>query len=60
MWEMMGVWGWDDNKNEAVALREHYFSKLDNGREIDFYKDAYYPFVSSASAIICQIKPWNT
>jgi hypothetical protein len=46
IWEMMGVWGWDEGKKEPVVLREHYFSKLDNGREIDFYKDAYFPFVS--------------
>ena len=27
LWEMHGVWGWDKRKNEAVALREHYFQK---------------------------------
>ena len=27
LWEMHGVWGWDKQKNEAIVLRESYFSK---------------------------------
>lgn len=27
IWEMHGVWGWDRNKNEGIALRENYFKK---------------------------------
>lgn len=27
LWEQHGVWGWDQNKNEAIVLRESYFSK---------------------------------
>lgn len=27
LWEMHGVWGWDNNKNEGVVLRESYFIK---------------------------------
>ena len=27
VWEMHGVWGWDRTKEEAVVLRESYFSK---------------------------------
>lgn len=25
VWEMHGVWGWDNSKNEGVVLRENYF-----------------------------------
>jgi hypothetical protein len=27
VWEMHGVWGWDNQKNSGVVLREHYFRK---------------------------------
>lgn len=27
IWEMHGIWGWDNNKDEAVILRENYFVK---------------------------------
>ena len=27
LWEMHGVWGWDQKKNEGVVLRESYFKQ---------------------------------
>lgn len=27
MWEMHGVWGWDEVKRVGVPLRESYFQK---------------------------------
>ena len=35
LWEMHGVWGWDDKKGEKgepVALRENYFVRDPRGR----------------------------
>ncbi|OJT05214.1 hypothetical protein TRAPUB_4039 [Trametes pubescens] len=46
IWEMHGVWGWDQKKDEGVVLRENYFKRdPHSGREIDWYTDFYYPFV---------------
>lgn len=46
LWEMHGVWGWDQKKDEGVVLRENYFKRdPHSGREIDWYTDFYYPFV---------------
>lgn len=46
VWEMHGVWGWDNNKNEGVVLRENYFVKDPmTGRKVDWYTDFYYPFL---------------
>lgn len=33
LWEMMGVWGWDEEKKRAVALREKYFSHKEEADE---------------------------
>ena len=27
LWELHGVWGWDNRKQEGVILRENYFAK---------------------------------
>ncbi|KAI0356759.1 glycoside hydrolase [Trametes cingulata] len=46
LWEMHGVWGWDQKKDEGVVLRENYFKRdPQTGRDIDWYTDFYYPFV---------------
>ncbi|KAI9070316.1 glycoside hydrolase family 5 protein [Trametes sanguinea] len=51
LWEMHGVWGWDQKKNEGVVLRENYFKRDPNtGREIDWYTDFYFPFVQKWAA----------
>ena len=35
LWELHGVWGWDQKKNEGVVLRENYFKRdPDTGREV--------------------------
>ncbi|KAI0703877.1 glycoside hydrolase family 5 protein [Cerioporus squamosus] len=47
LWELHGVWGWDQKKNEGVVLRENYFKRNpDTGKEIDWYIDFFYPFVN--------------
>ncbi|KAF9023012.1 glycoside hydrolase family 5 protein [Hymenopellis radicata] len=46
IWEMHGVWGWDNSKKEAVALRESYFINHPmDGHKIDWYTDFFYPFI---------------
>ncbi|KAF9452093.1 glycoside hydrolase family 5 protein [Macrolepiota fuliginosa MF-IS2] len=46
LWEMHGVWGWCNTKNQAVVLRENYFVKHPNsGKKVDWYTDLYYPFL---------------
>ncbi|KAL7409574.1 glycoside hydrolase family 5 protein [Mrakia frigida] len=56
IWEVQGVWGWDEKKRggkgEAVALRETYFTKGTDGREINFYEDAYFPFIQKWSTMV--------
>ncbi|TBU47753.1 glycoside hydrolase family 5 protein [Dichomitus squalens] len=47
LWELHGVWGWDQKKNEGVVLRENYFKRdPETGREIDWYSDFYFPFLN--------------
>ncbi|TDL18255.1 glycoside hydrolase family 5 protein [Rickenella mellea] len=47
VWELHNVWGWDRTKEEAVVLRENYFTKDPmTGRKIDWYTDFYYPFLN--------------
>ncbi|KAI0293137.1 glycoside hydrolase family 5 protein [Multifurca ochricompacta] len=46
LWEMHGVWEWDDTKNIGKVLRESYFvNDPTTGRKIDWYTDFYYPFL---------------
>ncbi|KAI0672041.1 glycoside hydrolase [Trametes maxima] len=46
LWELHGVWGWDQKKDEGVVLRENYFKRNPNtGKEVDWYTDFYFPFV---------------
>ncbi|KAH9934532.1 glycoside hydrolase family 5 protein [Epithele typhae] len=47
LWEVHGVWGWDETKNEGVVLRENYFKRdPQSSREIDWYTDFFYPFLN--------------
>ncbi|CDO77352.1 Glycoside Hydrolase Family 5 protein [Trametes cinnabarina] len=51
LWEMHGVWGWDQKKNEGVVLRENYFKRdPSTGRDIDWYTDFYFPLVQKWAA----------
>ncbi|KAI0658179.1 glycoside hydrolase [Cubamyces menziesii] len=51
LWEMHGVWGWDQKKNQGVVLRENYFKRDPHtGREIDWYTDFYFPLVQKWAA----------
>ena len=35
LWEMHGVWGWDQRKGEGVVLRENYFKRdPQSGRDV--------------------------
>ncbi|KAI0819374.1 glycoside hydrolase [Trametes gibbosa] len=46
LWQMHGVWGWDQKKNEGVVLRENYFRRDPaSGRDLEWYTDFWYPFV---------------
>ncbi|KIL62019.1 glycoside hydrolase family 5 protein [Amanita muscaria Koide BX008] len=46
LWEMHDVWGWDTKKDEAIVLRENYFTRHpETGEQIDWYTDFYYPFL---------------
>ncbi|OSC99248.1 glycoside hydrolase family 5 protein [Trametes coccinea BRFM310] len=56
LWEIHGVWGWDQKKNEGVVLRENYFKRDPNtGREIDWYTDFYFPFVQKWAARVRKV-----
>ncbi len=47
LWEMHGVWGFDPSQNAGVVLRENYFKRHpETGKEVDWYSDCYYPFLS--------------
>lgn len=47
IWELHGVWGWDERKNEGIVLRENYFKKHPlTGKAVDWYNDHYFPFLS--------------
>ncbi|KAF8266909.1 cytoplasmic protein [Lactarius quietus] len=46
LWEMHGVWEWDNAKNAGVVLAEKYFvNNPVTGRKVDWYTDFYYPFL---------------
>ncbi|KAK7680349.1 hypothetical protein QCA50_016589 [Cerrena zonata] len=47
IWEMHGVWGWDERKKEGIVLRENYFKRHPmSGKDVDWYNDFYFPFLS--------------
>ncbi|CAL1710309.1 unnamed protein product [Somion occarium] len=47
IWEMHGVWGWDEQKKEGIVLRENYFKRHPlTGKPVDWYNDFYFPFLS--------------
>ena len=47
IWELHGVWGWDEQKKEGIVLRENYFKRHPiTGKEIDWYNDFYFPFLA--------------
>ncbi|KAG8901460.1 hypothetical protein FRB99_005289 [Tulasnella sp. 403] len=46
LWELHGVWGYDEHKKEGVVLKESYFMKdPSSGKKIDWYVDYWYPFL---------------
>ncbi|KAF8953065.1 glycoside hydrolase family 5 protein [Flammula alnicola] len=50
LWEYHDVWRWNDVTDQAVVLREHYFSQNpDTGHKIDWYTDLYFPFAKKWS-----------
>lgn len=47
IWELHGVWGWDERKNEGIVLRESYFKRHPmTGKDVDWYNDFYFPFLA--------------
>ncbi|KAK6906628.1 cytoplasmic protein [Kwoniella mangroviensis CBS 8886] len=52
IWETEGIWRWSDNKKQAIALQEDYFTKNRKGDKVDFYQDFYFPFVQKWNKII--------
>jgi hypothetical protein len=46
VWLQHGVWAWDDNRDEPVALRSGYFrSDPRTGRPFEWYEDCWFPYV---------------
>lgn len=45
IWAQHGVWGYDSDTNRPIVLKEGYFTKNAEGKEVSFYKDFYWPFV---------------
>ncbi|KIM25743.1 glycoside hydrolase family 5 protein [Serendipita vermifera MAFF 305830] len=53
LWEMHGVWGYDEKYKTSIVLREHYFNRHPlSGEKIDWYTDFYYPFLAKWSEIV--------
>ncbi|WWC98544.1 hypothetical protein V866_005436 [Kwoniella sp. B9012] len=52
IWEKEGIWRWSDNKKQAIALQEDYFTKDRKGDKVDFYQDFYFPFVKKWNEIV--------
>ncbi|KAM0749528.1 glycoside hydrolase [Meredithblackwellia eburnea MCA 4105] len=49
VWEEHGVWGWDAKRGEGkmgqpVLLKHEYFSKTRDGKDVEWYRDFYWPF----------------
>ncbi|KAG7096066.1 hypothetical protein E1B28_006746 [Marasmius oreades] len=58
VWEMHGVWGWSNDKKEAVVLRENYFVKHPmTGKKIEWYSDFFYPFLNQWAGRVRDISP---
>ncbi|CAE6367225.1 unnamed protein product [Rhizoctonia solani] len=56
VWEMHGVWGWDDKKHEPVPLREGYFKRHPDTREdIEWHEEFFYPFVKRWAARVHEL-----
>jgi hypothetical protein len=34
LWEMHGVWKWDEKEGKGVVMREAYFKRDENGKEV--------------------------
>lgn len=56
IWEREGVWRWSDQRKEAIALQDNYFSKDRSGKKIDFYEDCYFPLVKQWNERLAQTK----
>ncbi|KAF8802051.1 glycoside hydrolase family 5 protein [Phlegmacium glaucopus] len=50
LWEFHDVWRWNTVTDQAVILRENYFTKHpDTGKKIDWYTNCYFPLVKKWS-----------
>lgn len=54
LWAQHGVWGYDDHTNKPVVLKEGYFTKDGQGKDVNFYDDFYWPFVKRWEELISQ------
>ncbi|KAG8793614.1 hypothetical protein FRC17_008418, partial [Serendipita sp. 399] len=58
LWEMHGVWAYDEKYKTAMVLREHYFKKHpETGEKIDWYTDFYYPFLQRWAEMVRKACP---
>ncbi|PVF93070.1 glycoside hydrolase [Serendipita vermifera] len=53
LWEMHGVWVYDEKFKTPIVLRENYFKKHPmTGEKIDWYTDFYYPFIQRWTDVV--------
>ncbi|KDE05055.1 hypothetical protein, variant [Microbotryum lychnidis-dioicae p1A1 Lamole] len=62
VWKEQGVWAWDEQKKEALALRIEYFNQHpETGIQTDWAKDFYFPFCRDFGERIKEANPrWYT
>ena len=58
LWEYHDVWRWNTMTDQAVVLRENYFSRHpDTGKKIDWYTNCYFPLVKKWSERVRKVSP---
>ena len=58
LWEYHDVWRWNTVTDQAVILRESYFTRHpDTGEKIDWYTDCYFPLAKRWSERVRKVSP---
>ena len=58
LWEYHDVWRWNTVTDQAVILRENYFTRHpDTGEKIDWYTNCYFPLAKRWSERVRKVSP---
>jgi hypothetical protein len=58
LWELHDVWRWNTVTDQAVILRENYFTRHpDTGKNIDWYTNCYFPLAKRWSEQVRKVSP---